>query len=173
VGQHKEISTMPDVTPFLWFGGDAEEAVQFYVSVFPNSRVTNVMRYSQDGPGPAGHVMTMEFELDGKPLMAINDPRPESAPPDEVEFRQGKIALYVDCETQDVVDDLWTKLGAGGRELPCGWIQDRYGFAWNIVPTGLREVLSGDNEERSRRALHAMLQMGKLDINELRRVYAS
>jgi len=162
-----------DVTPFLWFTGDAEEAVNFYVSVFPNSRVTNVMRYSETGPGPAGEVMTMEFELDGKAFMAINSRPMESPPSGELDFRQGKIALYVDCETQDVVDDLWAKLGQGGRELPCGWIQDRFGFAWNIVPSGLREVLGGPDEERADRALQAMLQMGKLDINELRRVYAS
>jgi predicted 3-demethylubiquinone-9 3-methyltransferase (glyoxalase superfamily) len=164
---------MPEVTPFLWFTGDAEEAVNFYVSVFPNSRVTNLTRYSEGGPGPAGEVMTMEFELDGKPLMAINSRPMESPPSDELDFRQGKIALYVDCATQEIVDDLWVKLGEGGRELPCGWVQDRYGFAWNIVPTGLREILSGPDEDRSQRAMDAMLQMGKLDINELRRVYAS
>jgi predicted 3-demethylubiquinone-9 3-methyltransferase (glyoxalase superfamily) len=164
---------MSDITPFLWFGGDAEEAINFYVSVFPNSRISNVTRYGEGGPGPVGEVMTIDFELDGNSLMAINDPRPESAPSEQVEFRQGKIALFVNCETQAAVDDLWTKLGAGGRELPCGWIQDRYGFAWNIVPSGLREVLGGPDEDRAQRALQAMLQMGKLDIDELRRVYAS
>ncbi len=164
---------MPSITPFLWFGGDAEEAVNYYVSIFKNSRITDITRYGEGGPGPAGEVMMIEFELDGSEMMAINDLRPESAPNTEIEFRQGKIALYIDCETQEIVDELWIKLAQGGRELPCGWVQDRYGFAWNIVPRGLRDVLGGPDEEGSRRAMQAMLQMRKLDINELRRVYTS
>jgi len=161
---------MPDITPFLWFGGDAEEAVTYYVSVFKNSRITDITRYGEGGPGPVGEVMMIEFELDGKELKAINDPRPESQQVDR-DFTQGKIALFVSCETQAVVDDLWAKLSAGGKELPCGWVQDRYGFAWNIVPEGLSDVLGGPDPERSKRALQAMLRMGKLDIDELRRVY--
>lgn len=163
---------MPDVTPFLWFTGDAEEAVAYYVSIFPNSRITNLTRYAEGGPGPAGEVMTVEFELDGAQLMALNS-RPDPDANRETDFRQGKIALYIDCETQDVVDTLWAKLSEGGREMPCGWVQDRYGFAWNIVPSGLREVLGGPDEERANRALTAMLHMGKIDIEELRRVYAA
>lgn len=133
---------MPSVTPFLWFGGEAEEAVKFYVSVFKNSRITDVSRYGESGPGPSGTVMTMEFELDGKGFMAINAPSdsPEAV---ESDFSQGKIALFVDCETQADVDYLWDKLSEGGKKMPCGWVQDRYGFAWNIVPSGLRDVLGG------------------------------
>ena len=162
---------MPTITPFLWFESGAEEAAQFYVSIFKNSRITETMYYSEAGPGPAGSVMLVEFELDGQPLKAINAPSDEAKTPGE-EFNQGKIALYVDCETQADVDDLWEKLSEGGRQLPCGWVQDRYGFAWNIVPRGLVDVLGGPDAERAERALKAMLQMGKLDIDELRRVYA-
>ena len=161
---------MPSITPFLWFEGQAEEAADFYVSVFKNSKITDVSRYGEAGPGPAGSVMTIDFELDGQPFMAINAPMGDPAVPGE-NFSQGKIALFVSCPTQAEVDELWDKLAEGGKHLPCGWVADRYGFAWNIVPQGLREVLGGDDEARSQRAMHAMLQMGKLDIDELRRVY--
>lgn len=161
---------MPSITPFLWFTGQAEEAANFYVSAFKNSKITDVSRYGDAGPGPAGSVMTIDFELDGQPFMAINAPSGDSQASGD-DFSQGKVALFVSCETQAELDELWTKLSAGGKELPCGWVADRYGFAWNLVPQGLREVLGGDDEERSQRATAAMLQMGKLDINELRRVY--
>jgi predicted 3-demethylubiquinone-9 3-methyltransferase (glyoxalase superfamily) len=162
---------MPTITPFLWFQGQAEEAARFYVSVFKNSRITEISRYGEAGPGPAGAVMMVEFELDGQEIKAINDPKDQPTIDDD--FKQGKIALYVDCETQAEVDDLWEKLSAGGEQLPCGWVQDRFGFAWNIVPRGLRDVLGGPDQERAQRALKAMLQMRKLDIEELRRVYAA
>jgi len=161
---------VPSITPFLWFTGQAEEAANFYVSIFKNSKITDVSRYGEAGPAAAGTVMTVDFELDGQSFMAINAPSDDPAPPSD-DFSQGKIALFVSCETQAELDDLWDKLSDGGRKLPCGWVADRYGFAWNIVPQGLREVLGGDDEERSQRAMHAMLQMGKLDIDELRRVY--
>jgi predicted 3-demethylubiquinone-9 3-methyltransferase (glyoxalase superfamily) len=161
---------MPSITPFLWFSGQAEEATNFYVSVFKNSKITDVTRYGDSGPGPAGLVMTVDFELDGQPFMAINAPS-DSPPAPSGEFSQGKVALFVSCTTQAELDDLWEKLADGGQKLPCGWVQDRYGFAWNLVPAGLRDVLSGDDAERSQRAMQAMLQMSKLDINELRRVY--
>ncbi len=161
---------MPSITPFLWFTGQAEEAAEFYVATFKNSKITDASRYGEAGPGPAGSVMTIEFELDGQPFMAINAPSSEpSAPGDE--FSQGKIALFVSCKTQAELDELWDKLSEGGKQLPCGWVADRYGFAWNLVPEGLRDVLGGDDEERSQRAMRAMLQMSKLDIDELRRVY--
>ncbi len=161
---------MPSITPFLWFTGQAEEAANFYVSVFKNSKITDVTRYGESGPGPAGSVMTIEFELDGQPFMAINAPsRDEQVPSDN--FSQGKIALFVTCKRQAELDELWDKLSQGGKQLPCGWVADRYGFAWNLVPEGLRDVLGGDDEARSQRAMRAMLQMGKLDIDELRRVY--
>ena len=161
---------MPSITPFLWFTGKAEEAANFYVSIFKNSKVTDVTRYGEAGPGPAGSVMTVEFELDGQPFMAINAPSHDPEVPSD-NFSQGKIALFVSCKTQAELDALWEKLSQGGKKLPCGWVADRYGFAWNLVPEGLRDVLSGKDEERSQRALRAMLQMGKLDIDELRRVY--
>ena len=161
---------MPDITPFLWFEGKAEEAVAYYISVFENSRITNLTRYGEAGPGPAGEAMTIAFELDGKALMAINNPRPDSQQAD-MDFVQGKIALFVTCETQAVLDHIWDQLATGGKELPCGWVQDRYGFAWNLVPSGLSDVLDSPDPARAQRALRAMLEMGKLDINELRRVY--
>ena len=161
---------MPSITPFLWFNREAEDAAKYYVSIFKNSRITDVSRYGEAGPGPSGSVMTVDFVLDGQEFMAINAPSDSSQEADE-EFSQGKIALFVNCETQADVDYLWDKLSAGGKKLPCGWVQDRYGFSWNIVPNGLREVLGGPDEERSQRAMQAMLTMSKLDIDELRRVY--
>jgi len=161
---------MSTITPFLWFTGQAEEAVNYYVSIFNNSRITDTSRYGDAGPGPAGSVMTIDFELDGQSFMAINAPSESSEPPGE-SFSQGKIALFVSCETQAELDKLWDRLSDGGAQLPCGWVTDRYGFSWNLVPEGLRDVLGGDDPERSQRAMHAMLQMGKLDIDELRRVY--
>ncbi len=161
---------MPAITPFLWFTGQAEEAAEFYVSIFKNSKITDVKRYGDAGPGPAGSVMTLEFELDGQEMMAINAPS-QSPPEPSEEFSQGKIALFVSCKTQAELDELWDKLSEGGEQLPCGWVADRYGFHWNIVPEGLLTVLGGDDEERSQRAMAAMLQMTKLDIDELRRVY--
>lgn len=161
---------MPSITPFLWFTGDAEKAAEFYVSIFNNSKITDVGRYGEAGPGPAGSVMTIDFELDGQPFMAINAPTGDPDVPAE-NFSQGKIALFASCKTQAEVDELWEKLSEGGQKLPCGWLADRYGFAWNIVPEGLREVIGGEDEERAARAMRAMLQMSKLDIDELRRVY--
>ena len=161
---------MPSITPFLWFNGQAEEAAKFYVSIFKNSKITDVSRYGEAGPAAAGTVMTVDFELDGQSFMAINSPSDDPAPPSN-DFSQGKIALFVTCDTQAELDALWEKLSEGGQKLPCGWVADRYGFAWNLVPQGLRDVLGGDDEERSQRAMRAMLQMGKLDIDELRRVY--
>ncbi len=161
---------MPSITPFLWFTSEAEEAANFYVSIFKNSKITNVSRYGEAGPGTTGSVMTVDFELDGQPIMAINAPSDDPRPPSD-DFSQGKIALFVSCETQAELDALWDKLSEGGKKLPCGWVADRYGFAWNLVPAGLMDVLSGDDKERAQRAMQAMLQMSKLDIDELRRVY--
>ena len=161
---------MPSITPFLWFTGQAEEAANFYVSTFRNSKITDVSRYGEAGPGPVDSVMTIEFELDGQPFMAINAPSSDAQVPAD-EFSQGKIALFVNCETQAELDALWDRLSEGGQKLPCGWVADRYGFAWNLVPAGFREVLAGEDEERSQRAMKAMFQMTKLDLDELRRVY--
>jgi predicted 3-demethylubiquinone-9 3-methyltransferase (glyoxalase superfamily) len=161
---------MPSITPFLWFSREAEEAARFYVSIFKNSKITDVTRYGEAGPGPAGSVMTVEFELDGQPFMAINASSSDPQLPSD-SFSQGKIALFVSCHTQAELDELWEKLADGGQKLPCGWVADRYGFAWNLVPEGLREVLGGEDDERSQRAMRAMFEMSKLDIDELRRAY--
>jgi|HubBroStandDraft_6_1064221.scaffolds.fasta_scaffold605556_2 predicted 3-demethylubiquinone-9 3-methyltransferase (glyoxalase superfamily) len=163
-------SPVPNITPFLWFTEQAEEAAEFYVSVFKNSKITGTKRYGEAGPGPVGSVMTLEFELDGREFMAINAPSSDPQAPSDA-FSQGKIALFVSCKTQAELDELWDKLSEGGKQLPCGWVSDRYGFAWNLVPEGLFDVLGGDDEERSQRAMRAMLQMKKLDIDELRRAY--
>ena len=112
---------MPAITPFLWFTGQAEEAAEFYVATFRNSKITDVSRYGEAGPGPAGSVMTIEFELDGQPFMAINAPSGDSQPFAQ-EFSQGKVALFVSCKTQSELDELWTKLSDGGQQMPCGWV---------------------------------------------------
>ena len=134
---------MPTITPFLWFTGQAEEAADFYVSIFKNSKITELKRYGEAGPGPEGSVMTLEFELDGQEFMAINAPSSDPQVPID-EFSQGKIALFVSCKTQAELDELWDKLSEGGKQLPCGWVADRYGFAWNLVPEGLLDVLGSD-----------------------------
>ncbi|MBV8459499.1 MAG: VOC family protein [Candidatus Eremiobacteraeota bacterium] len=156
---------MPQITPFLWFENKAEEAAKFYVSLFKNSKIQNISYYSDAGPGPAGTAMVVEFALDGQDFMALN-----GGPTGNVEG-QPPISLFVSCETQDEVDKLWDKLGEGGRTLQCGWLVDKYGFTWNIVPQGLADLLGSDDAERQQRAMQAMLQMEKLDINELRRAY--
>jgi predicted 3-demethylubiquinone-9 3-methyltransferase (glyoxalase superfamily) len=161
---------MKSITPFLWFNDQAEEAAKFYVSIFKNSRIENVSRYGEAGPGPAGTAMVVEFQLEGQDFMALNGM--QSAPPPEGPHA-GAIALFVSCETQGEVDDLWDKLCQGGRTLQCGWVNDKYGVTWNIVPQGLPDLIGGPDPEGAQRAMKAMLQMEKLDINELRRAYES
>lgn len=157
------------VIPFLWFNGNAEEAVNYYVSLFKNSKIENVSRYGEAGPMPAGTPMVIEFQLDGQDMMALNggetgDNNPGGPYP-------GSVALFISCETQDDVDQLWEGLKDGGATLQCGWVRDRYGVVWNIVPRGLGDLVGGEDRERANRAMQAMLQMDKLDINELRRAY--
>lgn len=156
------------ILPFMWFDGKAEEAVNYYVSIFKNSRIDNISRYGEAGPMPAGTAMVVEFTLNGQDFMALNGGESDDAPQSPT---KGAVALFVSCETQAEVDDLWTKLQQGGRSMGCGWVQDKYGFAWNIVPQGLGDMLGSDDRERASRAMQAMLQMDKLDINELRRAY--
>ena len=151
------------ITPFLWFDIQAEEAVNFYVSVFKNSKVTSIDRYGEAGPGPKGTVMTASFELEGQGFMALN-----GGP--EYKFTEA-ISFFVNCETQAEVDELWAKLSAGGEEGPCGWLKDKYGVSWQIVPTILGELLNDPDPEKSGRVMKAMLQMKKLDINTLRQAY--
>ncbi len=152
------------ITPFLWFDNQAEEATNFYVSIFKNSKVLSVDRYGEAGPGPKGTVMTTSFELEGQGFMALN-----GGP--EYKFTEA-ISFFVNCETQAEVDDLWKRLSAGGEEGPCGWLKDKYGVSWQIVPTVLGEMLSDPDPARSQRVMKAMLQMKKIDINALKQAYA-
>jgi predicted 3-demethylubiquinone-9 3-methyltransferase (glyoxalase superfamily) len=148
------------ITPNLWFDTQAEEAAEFYTTVFDNSRIVAVTRYTEAGPRPAGMVMTVEFELNGQRFVGING-GPEFTFDEAVSFQ-------IDCETQDEVDYFWTRLSDGGQEGPCGWLKDRYGLSWQVVPTGMEEMLNDPDPDRARRAMQAMLGMGKLDIAALR-----
>ena len=160
---------MQKITPFLWFNDQAEEAANYYVSIFKNSKIDNVSRYGDAGPGPKGGAMVVEFTLEGQQFMAINGfGDSEKA----TSLQLGSIALYVDCESQAEVDQLWDKLSESGEKLPCGWVRDKYGFAWNIVPAGIMNFVGGPDPEKAQRAMQAMMQMEKLDIDELRRAYA-
>ena len=156
---------MPKITPFLWFDTQAEEAAEFYTSVFPSSRITDVSRYGSAGPGREGSVMTVTFELDGQQFTALN-----GGP--EFTFNEA-ISFSVSCETQAEVDDYWSKLSDGGEEGPCGWLKDRFGVSWQIVPTALPRLLGDPDREKSQRVMAAMLQMKKIEIDELERAAAA
>jgi predicted 3-demethylubiquinone-9 3-methyltransferase (glyoxalase superfamily) len=147
------------ITPFLWFDRQAEEAAQFYVAIFPNSRIRKVVHYGQAGPGPPGSVMTVEFELDGQTFVALN-----GGP--HFRFTEA-LSFVVNCQSQDEVDAYWEKLSAGGGEVQCGWVKDRFGLSWQVVPTVLAELLSDPDPEKSQRVMRAMLTMKKLDIRAL------
>jgi predicted 3-demethylubiquinone-9 3-methyltransferase (glyoxalase superfamily) len=149
------------ITPNLWFDMEAEQAAEFYVSVFRDSRVVGVTRYPEGAPRPAGTVMTVEFELDGQRFVGIN-----GGP--EFTFDEA-ISLEISCEDQDEVDYYWERLCDGGEEGQCGWLKDRYGLSWQVVPAGMEEVFSDPDPKRAERATKAMLQMRKLDVEELRR----
>jgi predicted 3-demethylubiquinone-9 3-methyltransferase (glyoxalase superfamily) len=148
------------ITPNLWFDTQAEEAAEFYVSVFKNARIVNTTHYTEAGPREAGMVMTVEFELDGQRFVGIN-----GGP--EFTFDEA-ISLQINCEDQDEVDYYWEKLTDGGSEGPCGWLKDRYDLSWQVVPTGMEELFADPDPERARRAMEAMLGMRKLDIATLR-----
>jgi predicted 3-demethylubiquinone-9 3-methyltransferase (glyoxalase superfamily) len=150
---------MPSITPWLWFDSQAEEAAAFYTSVFPNSRILEVSRYGEAGPGPAGSAMTVSFELDGQEFAALNG-GPEFAFTEAISFQ-------VMCETQEEVDHFWSQLSEDGEEGQCAWLKDRYGVSWQIVPTRLPELLGDPDPERSQRAMAAMLEMRKIDIATL------
>jgi predicted 3-demethylubiquinone-9 3-methyltransferase (glyoxalase superfamily) len=154
---------MPKVSPFLWFDTQAQEAAEFYVSIFPNSRILKVTPYNAAGPGTPGSVMTVDFELDGEFVTALN-----GGP--EFKFNEA-ISLSVACSTQDEVDNYWEKLSAGGEQGPCGWLKDRYGLSWQINPIVLGEMLSDPDADKARRVMEAMLQMNKIDIPTLQRAY--
>ena len=154
---------MRKITPFLWFDNEAEAAAEFYVSIFRNSRINSVARYGEEGPGAPGTVMTVAFQLDGVEFTALNGGPQFSFSP--------AISFVVSCETQDEVDEYWEKLTEGGAEGRCGWLTDKYGVSWQIVPTALVEMLQDNDPEKARRVMNAMLQMGKIDIAELRLAY--
>ena len=154
---------MQKITPFLWFDNQAEEAVKFYTSVFKNSKVGKVTRFGEAGPGPKGSVMTVSFELEGQEFTALN-----GGP--LFKFTEA-ISFVVDCKSQEEVDELWEKLSDGGEEQPCGWLKDRFGLSWQIVPTVLIEMLNDPDPEKSKRVTEAMLKMKKIDIQTLRQAY--
>ena len=154
---------MQKITTFLTFEDRAEEAVDFYTSIFPDSRIVSTSRYGDAGPQPKGTFMTAEFELAGQPFIALN-----GGP--SFTFAQG-ISLFVSCETQDEVDELWEKLSDGGEPGPCGWLTDKFGVSWQVIPRVLGELLGDEDPEKAARVMNAMLQMSKIDIEGLRRAY--
>jgi predicted 3-demethylubiquinone-9 3-methyltransferase (glyoxalase superfamily) len=154
---------MQKITPFLWFDHQAEEAANFYVSIFKNSKISTVNRYGEAGPGPKGTVMTIAFQLDGQEFVALN-----GGP--LFPFTQA-ISFVVNCETQEEVDELWEKLSAGGKQQKCAWLTDKFGVPWQIVPTQLVTLLSDPDPVKSARVMQAMLQMTKIDIAALKRAY--
>ena len=149
------------ITPCLWFDTQGEEAANFYTSIFKNSRIVEVTRYGSAGPRPEGMVMVVSFELDGQPFIALN-----GGP--EFTFDEA-ISFEVNCESQEEVDEFWTKLSAGGEESVCGWLKDKYGVSWQIVPTILNELIRDPDPGKAQRAMKAMLGMKKIDIAELKR----
>jgi predicted 3-demethylubiquinone-9 3-methyltransferase (glyoxalase superfamily) len=150
---------MQKITPFLWFDDKAEEAMNFYTSIFKNSKVGRVTRYGQGGPGPKGTVMSCTFQLEGQEFMALNGGPQFTFSP--------AISFFVNCETQEEVDELWEKLSEGGKKERCGWLKDKYGLSWQIIPTTLGKLLSDPDREKSNRVMRAMLQMDKIDIARL------
>jgi len=154
---------MQKITPFLWFDGKAEEAMKFYVSIFKNSKAWRIRRYGEAEPGPKGAVMSATFQLDGQEFMALNGGPQFTFSP--------AISFFVNCETQEEVDELWEKLSAGGEKQRCGWLKDKYGLSWQIIPTALGEMLNDPDAAKSARVMQAMLQMDKIDIEGLRRAY--
>jgi predicted 3-demethylubiquinone-9 3-methyltransferase (glyoxalase superfamily) len=154
---------MQKITPFLWFDGLAEEAMNFYVSIFKNSKVINVSRYGEGGPGPKGTVMSATFQLEGQQFMALNGGPLFTFTP--------AISLFVNCETQEEVDELWNKLSADGSEERCGWLKDKYGLSWQIIPTALGRLLGDKDPEKAKRVMMAMLKMDKIDVKKLQEAY--
>jgi predicted 3-demethylubiquinone-9 3-methyltransferase (glyoxalase superfamily) len=148
------------IVPNLWFDTEAEEAADFYVSVFKNARIVNVAHYTDAGPRPAGMVMTVEFELDGQRFVGIN-----GGP--QFKFDEA-VSFQITCETQEEIDHYWERLTEGGEEGPCGWLKDRYGLSWQVVPAGMDEVFSDPDRERATRAMRAILEMKKIDVAALR-----
>lgn len=154
---------MQKITTFLWFDNQAEEAVNLYTSLFKNSKINTVRRYGKTGPGPEGSVMTITFQLEGQEFYALNGgPHFKFTP---------AISLFVSCETQAEVDELWEKLSAGGHKDRCGWLQDKYGLSWQIIPKALMELMGDPDPEKSARVMKAMMQMSKIDIDTLKKAH--
>lgn len=151
------------INPCLWFDHQAEAAAAYYVSIFPNSSIGKVSRYGEAGPGPAGSAMTVEFQLDGQPLLGLN-----GGP--HFQFTEA-ISFVVHCETEAEVDHYWDQLSAGGAEVQCGWVKDKFGLSWQIVPNLLIKLLSDPDPQKSQRVMQAMLQMRKIDVQALQRAY--
>ena len=156
---------MPTITPNLWFDTEAEEAAEFYCSIFPNSKINAVTHYGEAGPREAGLVLTVEFELDGRELAALN-----GGP--EFTFNEA-VSFSIDCADQDEVDFYWERLGDGGEHGPCGWLKDRYGVSWQVVPRRLEELLRHPDPETSQRVMAAMMQMGKIEVDKLEEAAAA
>ncbi|TXK36887.1 VOC family protein [Pontibacter qinzhouensis] len=157
-------TTKQKITPFLWFDNQAEEAVNYYISVFKNSKILSLNRYGDTGPGAKGSVMGISFELDGQTFMALNGgPHFKFTP---------AISFYVNCYSQAEVDELWEKLSEGGRKDRCGWLTDKFGLSWQIIPVELEKLLHGPDAAKAARAMQAMLQMDKIDIQKLKQAYA-
>jgi predicted 3-demethylubiquinone-9 3-methyltransferase (glyoxalase superfamily) len=155
---------MPRITPFIWFDTESEDAAQLYTSVFPNSTIGTVTRYGSAGPRPEGMVMTVEFQLDGQDFVALNG-GPDFKPNEAISFS-------VDCQGQDEVDYYWEALSDGGEQGPCGWLKDRFGVSWQIVPRELTRLLADPDAEKAQRVMGAMLKMGKIEVAELERAAA-
>ena len=154
---------MQKISPFLWFDGNAEEAVNFYVSIFKDSKILNLSRYGEAGPGPKGSVMSATFQLHGQEFIALNGgPHFRFTP---------AISFFVHCQTQEEVDELWEKLSAGGRKDRCGWLTDKYGLSWQIIPDVLGKMLNDPDREKSKRVMTAMLQMDKIEVKKLEQAY--
>jgi predicted 3-demethylubiquinone-9 3-methyltransferase (glyoxalase superfamily) len=154
---------MQKITPFLWFDGNAEEAMNFYTSIFENSKVGQITRCGDAGPGPKGSVLTAKFQLEGQEFMALN-----GGP--EFKFTPA-ISFFVNCETQQEVDELWEKLLAGGKAMRCGWLTDKFGISWQIIPKALMEFLGDRDPQKSQRVMKAMMKMIKIDVEGLKRAY--
>ena len=154
---------MQKITPFLWYDNNAEEAANFYTSVFKHSTILNIARCGDGGPGPKGTAMTVTFQLEGQEFIALNGGPHYTFSP--------AISFFVNCETQVEVDELWEKLSAGGKDLQCGWLKDKFGVSWQIIPKALMELMSDKDPAKSQRVFKAMLQMVKIDIEGLKRAY--
>jgi predicted 3-demethylubiquinone-9 3-methyltransferase (glyoxalase superfamily) len=157
--------TMNDITPCLWFDTEGEEAANLYTSVFPNSKIVDVAYYGENSPRPAGTVMTVTFELDGKKFVALN-----GGP--EFKFNEA-ISFQISCKDQEEVDRYWNTLSEGGEQGPCGWLKDRFGLSWQVIPTALPRLLGDSDREKAQRVMQSMLSMGKIEIDELERAAAA